>query len=137
MTVKDRIIHAILFEAVALAIIVPAASMLSGTEATSMLAVGVGLSIYTVIWNYFYNIWFDKQFGSDRVNRTLKMRIGHTCGFEGGIIFITVPAIAWFLGITLLQALVLEAAFLVFFFFYAVAFNWCYDNIKLKLKVAS
>ncbi|ABZ75751.1 transmembrane pair domain protein [Shewanella halifaxensis HAW-EB4] len=137
MTIKDRIIHAILFEAVALCIIVPAASMLSGTEATSMLAVGVGLSIYTVIWNYFYNIWFDKQFGGDRINRTLKMRIGHTCGFEAGLIFITVPAIAWFLGITLLQALALEAVFLVFFFFYAVAFNWCYDNIKSRLKMAS
>ncbi|MGS0679646.1 PACE efflux transporter [Shewanella sp. 125m-7] len=137
MTFKDRIIHAILFEAIALAIIVPVASMLSGTEATSMIAVGVGLSLFTVVWNYFYNIWFDKQFGADRINRGLKVRIAHTCGFEGGLIFITVPAIAWFLELTLLQALAMEAAFLVFFFFYAVAFNWCYDNIKLRLKMAS
>ncbi|MGS0673515.1 PACE efflux transporter [Shewanella sp. 0m-4] len=137
MTFKDRITHAILFEAIALAIIVPVASMLSGTEATSMMAVGVGLSLYTVVWNYIYNIWFDKRFGADRINRSLKVRIAHTCGFEGGLIFITVPAIAWFLDLTLLQALAMEAAFLVFFFFYAVAFNWCYDTIKVRLKATS
>ncbi|MCL1138980.1 PACE efflux transporter [Shewanella pneumatophori] len=136
MTFKDRVIHAILFEAIALAIIVPAASLFSGKQASSMLAVGVGLSLYTVVWNYFYNIWFDKQFGADRANRTLKTRIGHTFGFEGGIIFITVPVVAWFLEITLLQSLALEAAFLIFFFFYVIAFNWCYDNIRLRLKPA-
>ena len=58
------------------------------------------------------------------------MRIGHTAGFEGGLIFITVPSIAWFLQITIGQALLLEAGFLVFFFFYATAFNWGYDRIQ-------
>ena len=135
MTFKDRVIHAVLFEAIALAIIVPAAALFSGKDASSMLAVGVGLSLYTVVWNYFYNIWFDKQFGADRESRSLTTRIGHTLGFEGGIIFITVPVVAWFLGITLLQSLALEAAFLIFFFFYAVAFNWCYDNVRIKLKL--
>ncbi len=92
--------------------------------------VGIGLSLYTVVWNYIYNLYFDKWFGSNREDRSLAMRIGHTLGFEGGLIFLSIPVIAWFLQITLLQALALEAGFLIFFLFYATGFNWAYDKIQ-------
>ncbi|GGJ02303.1 membrane protein [Shewanella hanedai] len=133
MQTKERVFHAIIFELIALAIVIPAAAMFSNKEASSLMVVGVGLSFYAVIWNYFYNIWFDKQFGSERATRSLLLRIGHTLGFESGIIFITVPFVAWFLGISLGAALLMEAAFLIFFFFYAIAFNWCYDNIRTRV----
>jgi len=42
------------------------------------------------------------------------MRLLHTLGFEGGLIFITIPVISWFLSISILQALLLEAGFLLF-----------------------
>ncbi|MEC4728248.1 PACE efflux transporter [Shewanella sp. D64] len=133
MQTKERVFHAIIFELIALAILIPAAAMFSSKDASSLIVVGVGLSLYAVVWNYFYNIWFDKQFGSERASRSLSLRIGHTLGFESGIIFITVPLIAWFLGISLGAALLMEAAFLIFFFFYAIIFNWCYDNIRSRL----
>lgn len=133
MQTKERVFHAIIFELIALAILIPAAAMFSSKDASSLMVVGVGLSLYAVVWNYFYNIWFDKQFGSERASRSLSLRIGHTLGFESGIIFITVPLIAWFLGISLGAALLMEAAFLIFFFFYAIIFNWCYDNIRSRL----
>ena len=133
MQTKERVFHAIIFELIALAIVIPAAAMFSNKEASFLMVVGVGLSFYAVIWNYFYNIWFDKQFGSERATRSLLLRVGHTLGFESGIIFITVPLVAWFLGISLGAALLMEAAFLIFFFFYAIAFNWCYDNIRTRV----
>lgn len=133
MKTKERVFHAIIFELIALAILIPAAAMFSNKDASSLMVVGVGLSLYAVVWNYFYNIWFDKQFGSERATRSLLLRIGHTAGFEFGIIFITVPMIAWFLSISLGAALLMEAAFLIFFFFYAIVFNWCYDKIRSGL----
>lgn len=130
MQTKERIFHAITFEALALAIIIPSAAVITGKATGSLAIVGIGLSLFTVVWNYFYNIGFDRWFGHDRVNRSLKLRVGHTFGFEGGLIFLTVPTIAWFLQISIGAALMLEAGFLVFFFFYATGFNWCYDRLQ-------
>lgn len=130
MNKQERVFHAVVFEALALAMIVPASALITGKGASDLAFVGIGLSLFTVVWNYYYNLMFDRMFGQDRENRTLKMRIGHTAGFEGGLIFITVPSIAWFLQITIGQALLLEAGFLVFFFFYATGFNWFYDRYQ-------
>lgn len=130
MNKQERVFHAVVFEALALAMIVPVSALITGKGTSDLAFVGIGLSLFTVVWNYYYNLMFDRMFGQDRENRTLKMRIGHTAGFEGGLIFITVPSIAWFLQITIGQALLLEAGFLVFFFFYATAFNWVYDRIQ-------
>ncbi|MGR5067297.1 MULTISPECIES: PACE efflux transporter [Vibrio] len=130
MARNERIFHAVLFELIALAIIVPVTSLITGKGSSDLAMVGIGLSLYTVVWNYIYNLYFDKWFGSNREERSLAMRIGHTIGFEGGLIFITIPVIAWFLKITLLQALALEAGFLIFFLFYTTGFNWAYDKLQ-------
>ncbi|KII77066.1 PACE efflux transporter [Vibrio renipiscarius] len=130
MQTKERIFHAVTFEAIALAIIIPTTALLTGKATGDLAIVGVGLSLFTVVWNYFYNILFDRWFGSERSNRSLALRIGHTFGFEGGLIFLSVPTIAWFLQIGIGAALLLEAGFLVFFFFYATGFNWVYDRIQ-------
>ena len=130
MTRTERIFHAVLFEIVALVIVIPVATLTTGKDSSDLVVVGVGLTLYTVFWNYIYNLYFDKWFGSNREKRSLTMRIGHTLGFEGGLIFLSIPVIAWFLKITLLQALALEAGFLVFFLFYAMGFNWTYDKIQ-------
>ncbi|KOO05562.1 PACE efflux transporter [Vibrio nereis] len=130
MTSKERVFHAVLFEAIALAIVIPVSAIVTGKGASDIALVGVGLSLFTVFWNYYYNMMFDRLFGQDRVQRSLQKRIAHTLGFEGGLIFITVPVIAWFLGISLMNAMLLEAGFLAFFFFYALAFNWWFDKYQ-------
>ncbi|EGQ9881979.1 TPA: PACE efflux transporter [Vibrio vulnificus] len=135
MTQGERLFHAVAFELLALAIIVPATSLMIGKGASALAIVGIGLSIFTIIWNYIYNQYFDQWFGENRAERGLKMRLLHTLGFEGGLIFITIPVISWFLSISLLQALLLEAGFLLFFLFYATGFNWFYDRVQPYQRV--
>lgn len=136
MNNKERIFHAVLFEVIALVIIIPVSSIITGKQSSELAVVGIGLSLFTVVWNYFYNMGFDNVFGEERAVRALKLRIAHTAGFEGGLIFITVPTVAWFLDISILNALLLEAGFLVFFFFYATGFNWLYDRYQPYKLVA-
>ena len=56
MTRNERIFHAVLFEMIALAIIIPAASLITGKGSSDLAVVGIGLSLYTVVWNYIYNL---------------------------------------------------------------------------------
>lgn len=114
MKTTERIFNALLFEAIALAIIIPVSALISGKGTSELVIVGIALSLYTVVWNYFYNLGFDRVFGANREQRTLKTRILHTFGFEGGLIFISIPTIAWFLQIGWLAAMGLEAVFLIF-----------------------
>ncbi|QFU21827.1 PACE efflux transporter [Shewanella eurypsychrophilus] len=137
MTTKQRIIHTILFEVFALILVVPLVIMITGKETGELFTVAVGLSFYAVIWNYFYNIWFDNRFGSNRSERSFLTRIGHALGFEGGIILVTLPVISWFMGISLFSAFLLELAFLVLFFFYAIGFNYVYDLVCEHMQTTS
>ncbi|MCF1427370.1 MAG: PACE efflux transporter [Shewanella sp.] len=132
MGTKERVFHAVLFELVALSLIIPLTAVFTGKGTGSLAMVGVGLSLYTVVWNYVYNLWFDKACAVQREQRSLKTRILHTMGFEGGLVFVTVPVVAWFLNISILAALALEAGLLVFFFFYAILFNWGYDKARAR-----
>ncbi|MDE1332075.1 PACE efflux transporter [Vibrio aestuarianus] len=128
MSVKERIFHAVVFELTALAILIPLSALITGQGSGDLAMVGAGLSLLAVVWNYQYNILFDRLFGSDRSGRSAKIRLLHTTGFEGGLVFVSIPAIAWILEITLWQALILDIGFLMFFFIYTMVFNWCYDK---------
>lgn len=131
MSVKERLFHAVLFELTALSIIIPVASIATGTKSLQMMIIGVGMSVFTVIWNYVYNVLFDRLVPGERSERSMMTRVGHALGFEGGLIIFTIPAIAWLLQVSLLTALIIEAGFLVFFFFFTAAFNWAYDKWTL------
>jgi uncharacterized membrane protein len=39
------------------------------------------------------------------------------------------PFIAWYLGVSLWQALVMDLFFVAFYLVYAFAFNWAYDKL--------
>lgn len=127
MTTKERIFHAVLFEAVLLLIMILVASFATEKSSGDLAIVGVFLSLLAVVWNYVYNIIFDKLFGAQRIHRGLKLRVLHSVSFEAGFIVIGVPVIAWFLEISLLAALMLEAGLFVVILLYTLLFNWLYD----------
>jgi len=127
MQTKERIFHAVSFEILAAAIIVPVSAMLMEKSTIDMLVVSIGISLCAVTWNYIYNIWFDRLLGSDRVKRNLSTRIVHAMCFEGGLLVVTLPMVSWYLSLNLIDTLMLEGGVLVFFFVYTGVFNWAYD----------
>ncbi|SUI46745.1 Predicted membrane protein [Shewanella algae] len=132
MTIQERIFQALLFEAIALILLIPVASWATGSAVGTMAGVSVFLSLCAIVWNYFYNLGFDRLYGNNRDARGIGLRLLHTLGFEGGLILVTVPAIAWALETSLLNAFFIEAGILVFFFCYNPLFNWFYDSLRLK-----
>ncbi len=125
----DRIRHAIMFELIGLILIVGVLSQF-GFEMGHVGIMGVVFSLVATGWNYVYNILFDKYMlrkTGSTVKSTLN-RVVHSLGFEGGLLILTIPAMAWFLNISILEAFILDISLVVFYLFYAYVYNLAYDK---------
>lgn len=130
-TAADRIRHAVSFELIGLAILVPVGSWAFSMPAADIGIVGVVSATLATAWNYVYNLGFDHMLLRLRGTtlKTLPMRVVHTVAFELGLLMILLPFVAWYLGIGLLQAFVMDIAFAAFYMVYAFVFNWIYDRL--------
>ncbi|WP_342150655.1 PACE efflux transporter [Methylorubrum sp. SB2] len=128
---RDRIRHAILFELVGLAMMIPLGSLLFGLHGSDMGVIGVGSAMAATAWNYVYNLGFDRlmQRLVGHTNKSLTLRVGHALLFEAGLLVILLPPIAWYLGIGLAQAFVMDLAIAAFYVAYAFSFNLAYDRV--------
>ena len=83
-----------------------------------------------VIWNLVFNALFERWESRQAVRgRSVRRRIAHAIGFEGGLIAFLVPMFAWGLGVSLWQALVMDLGLVVFFLVYTFVFNWAFDRV--------
>ncbi|KVN98249.1 hypothetical protein WJ70_07410 [Burkholderia ubonensis] len=125
-----KITQAILYEAIAIACISPAIAALFGEGLVYTGALSATMSAIALLWNMVYNTLFER-WEATRVQRTrtLGRRIIHACGFEGGLIFILVPVVAWWLDISWFDAFLVDLGLFVFFFCYAFVFQWAFDRV--------
>ena len=80
-------------------------------------------------WNYLFNLGFDHLLNWRRgdVRKTLPLRVVHAVLFEATLLVLLLPLFAWWLGVSLAAALVMEISFAAFYMFYAFVFPWGYD----------
>lgn len=130
-TVRDRLRHAIGFELIGLLIAAPLASWLTGVALSHMGPLALFFSVLATLWNYVYNLGFDRllQQRQGHTRKSLWQRVWHAIGFEGGLLTVALPAMAWWLEISLLEALVLDLGFVLFYLIYAFVYNLLYDRV--------
>lgn len=133
---RARITHAVLFELLGLAMIVPLSAAGFGIEMGDTAVVAVTLSLAATGWNYLYNLLFDRamlrRYGT--IRKTVFQRVLHALLFEGGLLAITLPFVAWYLDMNLWDAFVLDIAMAGFYLVYAFVFNWGWDLVTLRPK---
>ncbi len=61
--------------------------------------------------------------------KSLKARVVHVLLFEGGLLAMLIPPIAWYLDITVWQALMMDMAIVAFYLVYTFAYNLAYDRV--------
>ncbi|AOY88677.1 hypothetical protein BKP64_11115 [Marinobacter salinus] len=130
-TTKDRIRQAISFEAIGIMFSVPLAAFTFDFDLGKTGALGiVGASLAT-IWNYVFNLVFDLGLKklNDSTQKSLRTRLLHAISFELGLMVMFLPIIAWWMGIGLVDALIVDLAFIVFYLVYTFVFTWSYDTI--------
>ncbi len=130
-TTRDRIRHATGFELIGLALVTPLGMIAFGKPLHEIGTIAVIGATLAMLWTYIYNIGFDHlmQRLTGSTQKTLPQRIAHAVLFELGLLLVLLPVIAWWLGITLWEALVMDAAFALFYMVYALVYNWAYDRL--------
>ncbi|KRE07304.1 hypothetical protein ASE61_23315 [Bosea sp. Root670] len=127
----DRVRHTVLFEVLGLALVIPGGAMLFNLPATHMGVIGVGSATVATLWNFVYNLGFDhamlRFIGHTR--KSLALRVLHALLFEGGLLVLLLPPMAWYLGMGLWQTFVMDLAIVVFYVVYAFLFNLAYDRV--------
>lgn len=131
---KERVVHTSLFEAGGLLIVTPMASWLSGHGMLEIGGLAVVIATMAMLWNLVWNRIFDVWVPSRR--RSFMQRLAQAGGFELGLLMTTLPLIVWWLKISLVEALIMDLGFIVFFLFYAMAFNTLFDRIMLRRLAA-
>ena len=132
-TLTERVIHAVSFEGLATLILAPTAAWLMQRSVLELGGLSVLLATLAMVWNLIYNAAFDRLWPVSRVVRTLKVRALHAIGFESGFILIGVTAVALILGVSLIQAFMLEIGFMLFFLPYTMLFNWIWDTLRERV----
>jgi uncharacterized membrane protein len=128
--IQRKIVYVTLYEGIAILCASIGLAAMTGAGAGKSTALAVASSVVAVLWNLAFNTLFEAWESRQAVRgRSLKRRIAHALGFEGGLALVLVPMFAWWLGVSLWEALVFDAALLVFFLVYTFVFNWAFDRV--------
>lgn len=130
-SLPDRLRHALSFELIGLAIFTPLAALVFDQPAAHMGVVGLIAATVATLWNLIFNMGFDRAMVSltGSAVKSIPVRILHTLLFEAGLVLALVPMLAWYLGIGLWQALMMDLAIVVFYLVYTFFFNIAYDRV--------
>ena len=132
-TLLERVLHAVSFEGLATLILAPTAAWLMQRSVVEMGGLSILLATMAMVWNLIYNAAFDRLWPVSRFTRTLRVRALHAIGFECGFIIIGVTVVALVLGVSLVQAFMLEIGFMLFFLPYTMFFNWAWDTLRVRV----
>jgi uncharacterized membrane protein len=127
---RRKIVYVSLYELIAIAVASTGLALGSGASLERAGLIAVVSSVIAVVWNLVYNTLFERWEARQRVRgRSIRRRIAHAVGFELGFLVLLVPLFAWWFGITVWHALVLEMGLALFFLGYTFVFNWAFDKI--------
>lgn len=127
--VKRRIIFVTLYEVIAIAIS-SVFFMLLGQDAGESSVMAVIATTVALLWNLSFNWLFEQwEMRQPDKGRSIKRRIAHAVGFEGGLALILIPVIAFWFDVSFWTAAKMELGLLIFFFVYTFAFNWVFDRV--------
>jgi uncharacterized membrane protein len=128
--IRRRVVYVTLYEGIAVVLGAAATAAIYGVTPSHAGALSVAASTVAMGWNLVFNALFERwEARQPGGGRGLGRRIVHALGFEGGLALMLVPLVAWWLGVGLVEAFVLDLGFLAFFLLYTFAFNLGFDRV--------
>lgn len=127
---KRRLVYVTVFEVLGIVFATLVLMALSGGAAEDSLPVAVMVSSAAVIWNFIYNTLFESWEARHQVRvRTFSIRCMHALGFEGGLFLFCLPIYMLWYNVGVWEAIIMEAALLLFFLVYTFVFTLLFDQV--------
>jgi uncharacterized membrane protein len=125
-----RVVYALLYEAIGVVLVSLGLTLFSGHAVADTGAFAIASSLIAVAWNYVFNSLFEAWEARQTVRgRSFLRRAVHAVGFELGLTVLLVPLLAWWLGMSLLEALLYDLTLVLFFVVYTYLFNLGFDRV--------
>ena len=128
--IRRRILQAILYEGIAIAVVTPTLVLVFSHPPGSAFALSAVMSGIAMAWTYVFNTLFERWESVQSVKgRSLVRRLVHGLGFECGLTVFLLPLMAYWLDVSLLAAFLADIGLLAFFFVYTIVFTWAFDRV--------
>lgn len=127
---RRKLVYVTLYELIAITASALLLQLFSGSDLGKAGVAAVGAAVVAVVWNLSYNTvfeWWESR--QVKRGRSVMRRVVHAIGFETGLVIMLVPAFAWWLGLMLWDAFVMDIGLIVFFLVYTFVFNWVFDRV--------
>ena len=131
-TGKERLKFSCVFELILIALLAPMGAMVLDKQILDVGVLAIVLSLKAMLFNLVYNWFFDRfdvRAGRIPTERNVPRRILHAVGFEVGLMVTSLPIVVWWLGLSILQALVMDIVVTSFVVVYTFVFTWSYDRL--------
>lgn len=127
---RRKIVYAVSFETLGTLVASVALTLMSDASAGSSLVLSALTATIALCWSFVFNTGFEAwEARQPMKGRSLKRRTVHALMFEGGLVLICIPVMAWWLQVGYLEALAYEAGLIALFIAYTYAFTWGFDRI--------
>lgn len=124
-----RVVYVGLYEGIAI-IVSSLLFVATGQGLGSSGVMALAASALAIVWNLTFNALFERWEARQAVRgRSVARRVAHAIGFEGGLALTLIPLMAWWFGVSLWQATLLEAGLMLFFLIYTYVFSWSFDRL--------
>ncbi|MFM7334780.1 MAG: PACE efflux transporter [Tabrizicola sp.] len=127
---RRKIVFAVSFETLGTGLASVYLWLVSEASPASSFVLSVLTATIALSWSFAFNTIFEAWEARQAVKgRSLKRRTMHALLFEGGLVLLCIPVMAWWLQVSLTQALVYEAGLIALFILYTYLFTWGFDRI--------
>ncbi len=127
---RRRVVYVSIYEIIAIAVVTWGLAGYTGQGVEHSGIMAVASSAVAIAWNVLFNTVFERwEKRRGRHGRSLRLRLAHALAFEGGLVVTLVPMFAWWFGISLWDALVMDLGLIAFFLCYTFVFNWGFDRV--------
>jgi uncharacterized membrane protein len=125
-----KIVYAVSFETLGTLLASVYLWLVSDASPASSLALSALTATVALCWSFVFNSLFESWEARQAVRgRSLRRRTAHALLFEVGLVTILLPIMAWWLQVSLWQALIYEAGLIILFLVYTYLFTWGFDRI--------
>ncbi|MFA7892887.1 PACE efflux transporter [Pseudomonas putida] len=127
---KRKLIYVTFYELIGLCMSTLGLAYLSDTQASHTGPLAVMITTIAMIWNLIYNTVFEYWESRQATRgRSVARRVVHAVGFQLTLVIYLIPLIAWWLDMSLVDALLVDMAFIVLVPCYTFGYNWAFDKL--------